>query len=162
MTPQVEKARDALDRLRAEGIMMCAAESCTGGLLTATLTEIPGCSEFVDRAFVTYSNEAKQEMLGVGSALIEAHGAVSEPVARAMAEGALSRSRAGVAVSVTGIAGPGPSERKPEGRVCFACARSGRETRTLTRDFGPIGREAVRQASVEQALDLIIETCGVG
>lgn len=160
MTPHVEKARAALDRLRAEGITMAAAESCTGGLLTATLTEVPGCSEFVDCAFVTYSNASKQEMLGLDAALIDAHGAVSEPVARAMAEAALARSRAGLAVSITGVAGPGPSERKPEGRVCFACARSGRETRVLTRDFGPLGREAVRQASVEQALDLVIDACG--
>jgi len=117
-----------LDRARAQGVMIATAESCTGGMVAAALTDIAGSSAVFERGFVTYSNRAKQEMLGVTQESLAAFGAVSEPVAREMAEGALARSNASVAVSITGIAGPGGSEHKPEGRVCFGLARAGRPT----------------------------------
>jgi nicotinamide-nucleotide amidase len=142
--------------------MLATAESCTGGMVAAALTDIPGASDVVDRGFVTYSNEAKTEMLGVPAGLIAAHGAVSEPVARAMADGALARSRAAVAVAITGVAGPGASERKPEGRVHFAAALRGGPTRHLRRDYGAIGRAGVRARSTEDALQLLLELLGAG
>ena len=123
--------------------------------IAGALTEVPGSSAVLDRGWVTYSDAAKTQMLGVDPALIAAHGAVSEAVARAMAEGALARAEAGLAVSVTGIAGPGGSERKPEGRVCFARADSG-GTRAETVEFGPLGRTPVRVASVEHALRMVL------
>ncbi|WP_118132606.1 CinA family protein [Oceanicella sp. SM1341] len=149
-----------LEACRARGLMLATAESCTGGLVSGALTAVPGSSDVVDRGFVTYSYPAKTDMLGVSEALLAEHGAVSGPVARAMAEGALARSRAGIAVAITGVAGPGASEAKPEGLVWFACAREGAETRTLECRFGAIGRDAVRAASVEQALRLVLETLG--
>ncbi len=144
-----------LDLARAKGFRIATAESCTGGLIVAALTDIPGSSDVVDRGFVTYSNAAKTEMLGVRADLIDTHGAVSEEVARAMAEGALTHSAADIAVSVTGIAGPGGSEHKPEGRVCFALAAHGARTLAETVEFGAIGRKAVRAASVTHALLLM-------
>ena len=111
-----------LDAARAKGVMLAAAESCTGGMIMAALTAVPGSSDVVDRGFVTYSNAAKRDMLGVSPDTLTAHGAVSEAVAAEMAQGALARSDAGIAVAVTGIAGPGGSEHKPEGRVCFGLA----------------------------------------
>lgn len=141
---------------RAKGVMIATAESCTGGLLAGAITEVAGASDVFDRGFVTYSNEAKSELLGVAPALIEAHGAVSEEVARAMAEGALDRSRAVVAVSVTGVAGPGGTAEKPEGMVCFGVATRGRATETETRRFGAVGRHEVRAQSVAHAVDLLI------
>lgn len=140
---------------RAAGLMLATAESCTGGMIAAALTDVPGSSAVVDRGFVTYSNEAKTAMLGVDAALIAEHGAVSEPVARAMAEGALAQALAEVAVAVTGVAGPGGTPAKPEGLVWFACARRGRETVTARRMFGPLGRAVVRRRSVETALALL-------
>src|SRR6201996_2211190 len=121
MLPQstLTEAEALLAACRAKGIMLATAESCTGGLIAAALTAIAGSSDVVDRGFVTYSNEAKHQMIGVPMALIETHGAVSEQVAAAMAEGALARSRAAIAVSVTGVAGPsGGSADKPVGLVC--------------------------------------------
>jgi len=153
----VARAAAVLDACRAAGVMVVTAESCTGGMIAAALTEVPGSSAVVDRGFVTYSNAAKTDMLGVPGALIEEHGAVSEPVARAMAEGALARSAAHVAVSVTGVAGPGGTLRKPEGLVHFACACRWAETAHLRREFGPIGRGLIRTASVETALSLILD-----
>jgi nicotinamide-nucleotide amidase len=135
--------------------MVATAESCTGGMIAAALTAVTGASQAFDRGFVTYSNDAKHEMLGVRPETIEAFGAVSEEVALEMAEGALRHSSASIAVSVTGIAGPGGSPQKPEGRVCFGLARTGHPTRTETVDFGPRGREAVRQATTEHALALL-------
>lgn len=155
----MSRAEDTLDRARACGALIAAAESCTGGMIMAALTDIPGSSDVVDRGFVTYSNAAKEEMLGVRADTLGAHGAVSEEVAREMAAGALARSAATLAVAVTGIAGPGGSEHKPEGRVCFGLA-SGRGTRTETVEFGAIGRGAVRQATVEHALALLIDEIG--
>ena len=133
-------------------------KSCTGGLVAGLLTEIPGSSAVVERGFVTYSNEAKTELLGVPAELIAAHGAVSEAVARAMAEGALARSHADVAVAITGIAGPaGGTAAKPVGLVHFALASKGRPTRHLERRYGDLGRGAVRRSAVGDALRLLDE-----
>ena len=149
--------RRVLEACRARGLMVATAESCTGGMVAAALTDIPGSSDVVERGFVTYTNDAKAECLGVPLPLIEAHGAVSEAVARAMASGALAQSRAGIAVAVTGIAGPGGgSAEKPEGLVHFACARLGAGTQHQRVAFGPLGRDAVRQASVLQALRMVL------
>ena len=149
------QAATLLDRCKQAGLMLATAESCTGGLIAGTLTEIAGSSAVVDRGFVTYSNEAKAEMLGVDPALIATHGAVSEPVARAMAEGALARSRADIAVAVTGVAGPGGgTATKPVGLVHFAVARKGRETVAYHEVF-PGDRSAVREATVRMALTMI-------
>lgn len=146
---------DLLTLARAAGARIATAESCTGGLITAALTDIPGSSDVVDRGFVTYSNAAKTDMLEVRAETLAAHGAVSEEVAREMAEGALRRSQADLAVSVTGIAGPGGSEFKPEGRVCFGLAQKGRATRTETVEFGAPGRDKVRRAARDHALGLL-------
>ncbi len=156
IAPHEAKAREALAALRAAGLMAATAESCTGGLVAGALTDVPGSSTVVERGFVVYSNAAKTELLGVPEALIAEHGAVSEPVARAMAEGALAASRADVAVAVTGVAGPGGSESKPEGLVHFACARRGGPTVSRRREYGPRGRGAVRFASVDEALDMLL------
>ena len=145
-----------LDAYRARGWMIATAESCTGGLVAGRLTDIAGSSAVVERGFVTYSNEAKTQMIGVPADLIAAHGAVSEPVARAMAEGALARSLADVAVAITGVAGPGGgSEAKPVGLVHFGLARKGGGTRHLERRYGDLGREEVRRRAVEDALGLL-------
>jgi nicotinamide-nucleotide amidase len=150
------RAASLLAHLRARGLTVATAESCTGGLVAAALTAIPGSSDVVDRGFVTYSNDAKVDMLGVPAALIATHGAVSEPVARAMAEGALRASSAGVTVSLTGIAGPGGgSAGKPVGLVHLAAARRGGPTLHLERRYGDLGRAAIREAAVRDALDLI-------
>ena len=135
---------------------IATAESCTGGLVAGLLTAVPGSSAVVDRGFVTYSNGAKTDLVGVPASLIAAHGAVSEPVARAMAEGALARSLAEAAVSITGIAGPGGgSADKPVGLVHFALAAKGAPTRHVERRFGDPGRAEIRRLSVEQALELL-------
>lgn len=156
VSPSAREAAEALLALcRAQKLTVATAESCTGGLVAAVLTAIAGSSDVVDRGFVTYSNQAKAEMLGVPPGLIECHGAVSEPVARAMAEGALRHSAASLSVAVTGIAGPdGGSPDKPVGLVHFAAARSSRVVHAERR-FGAIGRDAVRAASVEQALAML-------
>ena len=140
----------------AQGVMLATAESCTGGMVAALLTEIPGSSAAFDRGFVTYSNAAKSGMLGVSPALIAAEGAVSEAVARAMATGVLAHARADVAVSITGVAGPGGgTAAKPVGLVHFACARRGGAVVAVERRFGALGRGPIRLASVSQALDLL-------
>jgi len=124
-------------------------------MVAVALTDIAGSSDVFERGFVSYSNAAKVEVLGVSPETLAAHGAVSEPVAQAMAEGALAHSHADLAVSVTGIAGPGGSEFKPEGRVCFGLARKGRAVRVETVDFGALGRAKVRRAATEHALGLL-------
>ena len=149
-------AAEVLARARAAGLRIATAESCTGGMVAAALTDVAGSSDVFDRGFVTYSNAAKEAMLGVSAATLAAHGAVSEEVAREMAEGALRHSLAGLAVAITGIAGPGGSEFKPEGRVCFGLARAGRETQVHTVEYGPRGRAQVRQASRDHALELLL------
>lgn len=149
-------AAQVLEAARARGLTIATAESCTGGLVAGALTDIAGSSDVVERGFVTYSNAAKREMLGVGAATLDAHGAVSEEVAREMAQGALAHSPADLAVAITGIAGPGGSEFKPEGRVCFAIARRGMSCRAETVEFGALGRAEVRAASVNHALGLLL------
>jgi len=151
----LDRATELLDRARNAGVMIASAESCTGGLVSGLLTEIPGSSDVVERGFVTYSNEAKAEMLGVPARLIEAHGAVSREVAIRMASEALLRSNADIAVSITGIAGPGGSDHKPAGLVHFGLAARDHDTRHLVKRFGDRGRGLVRLASVETALDLL-------
>ncbi len=147
-------AAQVLELARARGVMIATAESCTGGLIAGRLTDVAGSSDAVDRGFVTYSNAAKIQMLGIRPETLQAHGAVSEQIAAEMAQGALSRSDAGIAVAVTGIAGPGGSEHKPEGRVCFGIADAW-GVRTQTVEFGAIGRAQVRAATVDHALELL-------
>lgn len=157
MLPQstLDDADSLLAACRTKGIMLATAESCTGGLIAAALTAIAGSSDVVDRGFVTYSNEAKNQMIGVPMPLIETHGAVSEDVAAAMADGALARSRAAIAVSVTGVAGPGGgSAAKPVGLVCFGLARTGRPAITERHVF-PGDRAAIRAATVAHAFAMI-------
>lgn len=149
------EAEKLVSLARETGAMIATAESCTGGLVAGAITDVPGSSHVFDRGFVTYSNAAKSRMLGVDPAVIEAHGAVSEEVARAMAEGALTNSDATVAISLTGIAGPGGSHHKPEGRVCFGLARKGNPSATETVEFGALGRTEVRRAAVLHALALL-------
>jgi nicotinamide-nucleotide amidase len=148
--------------LRSRGARIATAESCTGGLIAAACTSLAGSSDWFERGFVTYSNEAKSEMLGVPVALIAAHGAVSAPVAMAMAEGALSYSPAAFAVSVTGIAGPGGgSAAKPVGTVWIGvAARDEKAAATLLQASGD--RAAIRAASVARAFELLIARCGAG
>ena len=146
-------AQSVIDKAGAEGKMVATAESCTGGLIGGALTEVPGSSAVFDRAFVTYSNEAKAELLGAPAALIESFGAVSGEVALAMARGALARSNADVVVSVTGIAGPGGgNEEKPVGLVWFGFASATGDERIERRVFAHGSRAFVRQRAVETAL----------
>jgi nicotinamide-nucleotide amidase len=150
-----DQAEALLGDCRAAGLRLVTAESCTGGLIAALLTEIPGSSDVVDRGMVVYSNEAKADQLGVPPALIVAHGAVSEPVARAMAEGALRHANAQLSVSVTGVAGPaGGSVEKPVGLVHFGAGRVGCAT-LHERHVFPGDRAAIRLASVRLALAMI-------
>ena len=153
-------AEAVLDRGRTQGLMVATAESCTGGLIAAALTDVPGASRVFDRGFVAYSNLAKRQLLAVPEPLLLEYGAVSEEVARAMAEGALAGSTAGAAVSVTGIAGPGGgSERKPVGTVVFARAERGDAPDKMVadkREFGDIGRSAVRVQAALCALELLM------
>jgi nicotinamide-nucleotide amidase len=150
------RAGNTLTLLRARKLRLATAESCTGGLIAALLTEIAGSSDVVERGFVTYSNEAKAELLGVPMDLIRQHGAVSEEVARVMAEGALRHSHAQIGVSVTGVAGPGGgSAEKPVGLVHFACAAAGAQTIHARELFENAGRDDVRRLSVIRALELV-------
>ncbi|HEX4739634.1 MAG TPA: CinA family protein [Allosphingosinicella sp.] len=156
----VEAAQKVVEANRAAGLRVVTAESCTGGLVAAALTEIAGSSDVVEAGFVTYSNEAKIEMLGISEEVVETFGAVSIAVAWGMAQGALARSNADVAVAVTGIAGPaGGSERKPVGTVVFARARRGADPREIVADvkeFGDLGRGGVRLQAALCALDLLM------
>ena len=150
------KAQILVSLLRERKLLVAAAESCTGGLVACAITDVAGASEVFDRGFVTYSNAAKIEMLGVPAETLAAHGAVSAEVARAMALGALAHSNADIAVAVTGIAGPGGgTAEKPVGLVHFACARKGAGVDHFERRFGALTREAIREASVFQALDML-------
>ncbi len=154
-------ARQVIEAAAARGLMIATAESCTGGLASGALTAIAGSSAVVERGFVTYSNDAKTELLGVPAGLIEAHGAVSEPVARAMADGAVTRSKAQVSVSVTGVAGPGGGTTdKPVGLVHFGASGPNGAIHAEHR-FGDIGREEVRLASVRVALGLLLDRINV-
>lgn len=141
---------------RRLGLTLATAESCTGGLLAGAVTDVPGASAVFDRGYVTYSNAAKTELLGVPEETIRAEGAVSKAVSLAMARGARERAEADVAVAVTGVAGPGGSGSKPEGRVHFACASPRGETSKMA-EFGAVGRALVRRQSVDLALDMAAE-----
>ncbi len=150
------RAAALLDAYAARGLKISTAESCTGGLIAGLLTEIAGSSRVVERGFVSYSNEAKNELLGVPMPMIEAHGAVSEAVVRAMAEGALARSRADVAVAVSGVAGPGGgTATKPVGLVHLACARRGGAIAHLEKRYGECGRGEIRLMTIDDALGLL-------
>ncbi|MEC9345205.1 MAG: CinA family protein [Pseudomonadota bacterium] len=154
----VEEATALLELLRARNLMLATAESCTGGLIAATLTEVAGSSDVVERGFVTYSNDAKHDLLAVPDAMLERYGAVSEPVAIAMAEGALRNSRAHVTISVTGVAGPGGgTPTKPVGLVHFGCAMRGQPTVHARQVFADNGRQSIRLDTVAHAFRMIRE-----
>lgn len=158
LTDLAHTAADLLERCRAAKMRLVTAESCTGGLVAATLTEVPGSSAVFGRAFVAYSNDAKIEMLGVRPDMIDRHGAVSGEVACAMADGALAHSAADIAIAVTGIAGPdGGTDEKPVGLVHFACAMRGQPTLHREAAFGNIGRAGVRLAAVAEAFRIVNE-----
>ncbi len=159
--PDLLKLAEAvINANRAAGKMLAVAESCTGGLVAGALTEIPGSSDVFDRGFVTYSNQAKTQMLGVSPEIIDTFGAVSIAVAWAMAQGALAKSDADVAVAITGVAGPGGgSDKKPVGTVVFARARRGADPKEIVADqrqFGDLGRSGVRDQAVRCALELLM------
>ncbi|MEO5759412.1 MAG: CinA family protein [Mesorhizobium sp.] len=150
-----ELANALLQACQQRGILLATAESCTGGMIIAALTDIAGSSAVVDRGFITYSNEAKMEMLGVSAATLEAHGAVSRETALEMATGALARSRAGLTLAVTGIAGPGGgSVEKPVGLVWFGLALNGQPVAAERMIFADKGRDSIRQETVTHALQL--------
>ena len=152
----VSEAAALLEACRRARLTLATAESCTGGLIAAILTEVPGSSDVLDRGFVTYSDAAKTELLGVPRELIDRHGAVSEAVARAMAAGALAHSPADLAVAVTGVAGPGGgTAEKPVGLVHLAAARRGGTAIHQESRYGDIGRQAVRLASVADSLRML-------
>ncbi len=154
--PLIAEARGLLDELRRCGLKIATAESCTGGLIAGLLTEIPGSSDVVERGFVTYSNDAKMESIGVPGHLISTLGAVSKEVAIAMAEGALVNSMADVAVAVTGVAGPGGGTAlKPVGLVHIAAARLGGATMHQECRFGTLSRSEIRLRTIGAALDLV-------
>lgn len=151
---------DSVVRLATDlGASVTTAESCTGGMVAAAITDVAGSSAMFARGLVTYSNAAKIELLGVTQASLDAKGAVSEAVAREMAQGARGAAAADIAVSITGIAGPGGSDHKPEGRVCFGLATAGGVV-TKTVEFGPLGRAGVREAARDEALSLILTALG--
>ena len=155
-------ARRVIEICSSKGLTVATAESCTGGLVTAALTEIPGSSAVVVCSFVTYSNDAKQNLLGVPESVLRSYGAVSRPTALAMADGALARTPADLAVAVTGIAGPGGgSAEKPVGLVHFAAAARSGERRAHEERFGDIGRTVVRRRSVGVALAMLEELAGL-
>lgn len=151
-------ARLVLEAARERSLRIATAESCTGGLVAAALTDVPGSSDVFERGFVTYSNRAKASMLGVPGDLIADVGAVSEPVARMMAEGALEHANAHVSVAITGVAGPGGgTPLKPVGLVHFATARSNQAIVHRAERFGDIGRGPIREASVRVALEMLLD-----
>ncbi|HEX8263445.1 MAG TPA: CinA family protein [Allosphingosinicella sp.] len=156
----IEAARRVVEANRAAGLRLAVAESCTGGLVAAALTEIPGSSDVLEAGFVSYANESKVGLLGVSEDIVETFGAVSIAVAWAMAQGALKRTGADTAVAVTGIAGPGGgTEKKPVGTVIFARARRGADPKEIVADthyFGDLGRGGVRMQAVLCALDLLM------
>jgi nicotinamide-nucleotide amidase len=148
-------AKALLKAATAKGAMIATAESCTGGMVAAAITDIPGSSAIFDRGFVTYTNAAKIQMLDVQATTLTAHGAVSEQIAAEMAQGAVKHAQVDLAVAITGIAGPGGSDHKPEGRVCFGMATL-TDCQTETIEFGALGRDNVRHAATGHALDLLL------
>lgn len=157
--PIYARAEALLERGSAMGVMVATAESCTGGMIASALTDVPGSSALLDRGFVTYSNEAKAEMLGVSMDDIERHGAVSETVATSMAEGALAHSNADMAIAVTGVAGPdGGTDAKPIGLVWFACASAWAPTLATSCQFDDNGRAYIRHHTVLYALEIMLDT----
>ncbi len=157
-----ERAAALLAALVARGWTVTTAESCTGGMVAAAITDIAGSSKVFEQGFVTYSNTAKITMLGVAPETLDAVGAVSEEVVREMAQGARDRAGATLAVAISGIAGPGGSEHKPEGRVCFALASDAAEIFSETVEFGALGRAEVRRAARDHALDLLLKASQSG
>ncbi len=152
------RAADLIASCRANGLAVATAESCTGGLLAALITAIPGSSEVFERGFVTYSDAAKIECLGVSPRILKDFGAVSGEAAKAMAAGALARSNADIALSITGVAGPGGgTSQKPIGLVHFGLARKSGTTDAVEKHFGAIGRDAVRNAAVEVAIEILLD-----
>ncbi len=159
----IAKAEALLATLRARKLLLATAESCTGGLIAGVLTEIAGSSDVVERGFVTYSNEAKNELIDVPMAMIREHGAVSKEVALAMAAGALAHSRADIAVAVTGVAGPGGgSAAKPVGLVHLAAERRGRPAIHRECRFGDIGRHGIRMGTIVVAFEMVDELARAG
>ncbi len=157
-----ERAAALLAALVARGWTVTTAESCTGGMVAAAITDIAGSSQVFEQGFITYSNAAKITMLGVAPETLDAVGAVSEEVVREMAQGARDRAGATLAVAISGIAGPGGSEHKPEGRVCFALASDAAEIFSETVEFGALGRAEVRRAARDHALDLLLKATQSG
>ncbi len=147
--------KDVIEEFSSRGLTLATAESCTGGMVGASLTEVPGSTKVVIGGIIAYANSAKRNLLGVSRDTHKAHGAVSEETATEMAEGGLRALYADLAVGITGVAGPGGSATRPEGRVCFAVARQGFPTQSETQDFGAIGRTAVREASRDRALEML-------
>lgn len=163
MSDIVELTRKLLDICKAHGVLVATAESCTGGMIISLMTDLPGSSSMVDRGFITYSNEAKMEMLGVRKETLDTVGAVSERTALEMAAGALERSNAGLALSVTGIAGPdGGSADKPVGLVWFGLAMTGRKPVTEHRIFDNLGRDYIRQQTARHAITMALDALGEG
>lgn len=146
---------EVLNRACMAGLKLATAESCTGGLLASLLTDVPGCSHAFERGFVVYTEEAKAELLGVPEHVLARVGPVSAEVARAMADGAIARSHAGIALAVTGWTEGGPGQ--PAGTVWFGCARRGRATATRLRQWGEMGRAGIRLAALETGLEMMIE-----
>lgn len=155
---KLQKLSDLALKLNSK---IVSAESCTAGLLSASLTEIPGSSAFFEQGYITYSNNSKTSVLGVENKTLKKYGAVSEQVAKQMAKGALKRSNSTIAISITGIAGPGGSDYKPEGLVCFAVTKKNGKTRTETMEYGPLGRSKVRSSAVKTAINLLFEEMSV-
>ncbi len=149
------KQQQLIEILKEKNMKICCAESCTGGMLSSTLVGVVGASDVIDMGFVTYANSAKIKLLDVDPADIEKYGVVSESVAGQMASGACAISGADVGVGISGIAGPGGSDFKPEGMVCFGFCVNGKVT-TSTVQFGPLGRQNVREKSVEYAIDTLL------
>tara|TARA_B110000908_G_scaffold51227_1_gene62495 strand:- start:4071 stop:4559 length:489 start_codon:yes stop_codon:yes gene_type:complete len=148
-------ATQIIDLAKQNGIMIATAESCTGGMVMAALTDVAGSSAVAERGFVTYTNNSKMQMLGVSGATLDAHGAVCEQVAAEMAKGALRNSEAAMSVSITGVAGPGGSDHKPEGRVCFGISDE-KNCVTETVEFGALGRSNVRAAARDHAMQMLL------
>jgi nicotinamide-nucleotide amidase len=151
-------ARLLIDEARERRLRIVTAESCTGGLVSAAITAVAGASDVFDRGLITYSNRAKQDLLGIAGDMLADYGAVSEPVARMMAEGALENSNAHVSVAITGVAGPGGgTEMKPVGLVHIATARSNQSVQHRVERFGDLGREEIQFAAVQMALEMLRE-----